>query len=223
MLRIQTAHNTDIGGQVERFKDAHVPVFFSEYGTNTMRPRIFQETSAIYSPEMTHVFSGGIVYEFWDRASEYGIVKWKKNEDGTEELVKLNDYMSLKKRLRNAPTDWNTDAAWIDSNVTLNRAPGFPKPCGQWKAGSRIPDSPVGWNGVREMLEMREWIDVGKELQDAMVDSLADGLGSRLKLDEQPANTPELVTTATRQIDKTSDPREPAYGEDGYEGCTMFD
>lgn len=45
----------------------------SEYGciTNT---RTFQEVAALYNPEMTGVFSGGLVYEYSEEGNGYGLV-----------------------------------------------------------------------------------------------------------------------------------------------------
>lgn len=209
--------------QVKRFSNAHVPVFFSEYGTNTMKPRIFQETSAIYSPEMTHVFSGGIVYEFWYGANEYGIVKWEKDENGnpTGELLKMKDFRNLKKRLREATDEPNTDAAWIDTSVTIDKAPELPAPSSSWKADKTIPKSPVRWEDVREVLEMRDWIDVGKEMQEAMMDSLVDALGSRLKIHDHDTNITPMATP--RPLDKREDPREPSQEDSEDDGCRKFD
>ncbi|KAK2626391.1 hypothetical protein QTJ16_004653 [Diplocarpon rosae] len=50
-----------------------VPLFMSEYGciTNT---RTFTEVAALYSTNMTSVFSGGLVYEFSEEGNGYGLV-----------------------------------------------------------------------------------------------------------------------------------------------------
>ena len=61
-------------GQIERYESTTIPFFFSEYGNNTNSPRLFDETVALYSPEMTRVFSGGCVYELWHGANRYGLV-----------------------------------------------------------------------------------------------------------------------------------------------------
>lgn len=45
----------------------------SEYGCNT-NSRQFQEVASLYSPEMTSVYSGGLVYEFSEEGSKYGLV-----------------------------------------------------------------------------------------------------------------------------------------------------
>lgn len=61
--------------QTTFFSNYSVPVFFAEYGCNLpdgAANRIFQETAALYSDTMTEVFSGGIVYMFFEEANDYG-------------------------------------------------------------------------------------------------------------------------------------------------------
>jgi hypothetical protein len=64
--------------RTEFFQNWNVPVFFAEYGCNTnaggAAKRTFQETGALYSSEMNKVFSGGIVYEYFEETNDYGIV-----------------------------------------------------------------------------------------------------------------------------------------------------
>ncbi|KAF2708900.1 glycoside hydrolase family 72 protein [Pleomassaria siparia CBS 279.74] len=55
------------------FKTSTIPVFFSEYGCNEVKPRIFTEVAALYSKDMT-TMSGGLVYEYSQEANEFGLV-----------------------------------------------------------------------------------------------------------------------------------------------------
>ncbi|KAK3697732.1 hypothetical protein LTR37_017314 [Vermiconidia calcicola] len=59
---------------IERYESTTIPFFFSEYGNTPNLPRLFDETIALYSPQMTRVFSGGFVYKFWHGANPYGLV-----------------------------------------------------------------------------------------------------------------------------------------------------
>ncbi|KAL7624142.1 hypothetical protein AAE478_005699 [Parahypoxylon ruwenzoriense] len=107
--------------QVQLFSESPVPLFMSEYGLNVIPPRPFHETRKIYSPMMTGVFSGGIVYEFFDGFGRYGLVRKraqepqpriphpdaenrKANAGGAAAadscLKKRKDFSSLKKSLR---------------------------------------------------------------------------------------------------------------------------
>ena len=47
------------------FVNWSTPVFFSEYGCTNPSPRKFMEVLAIYGLEMSRVFSGGIVYRYF--------------------------------------------------------------------------------------------------------------------------------------------------------------
>nr|POE88288.1 1,3-beta-glucanosyltransferase gel1 [Quercus suber] len=58
---------------VAQYSNYSQPLFMSEYGciTNT---RTFAETAALYQPDMTSVFSGGLVYEYSEEGNHYGVM-----------------------------------------------------------------------------------------------------------------------------------------------------
>ena len=76
---------------VSDFKNTSAPIFFSEYGCNEPTPRIFTEVPSLYGPLVTPVLSGGVVYEYSQETSNYGLVTI--NADGSANL--LSDYDSL--------------------------------------------------------------------------------------------------------------------------------
>lgn len=78
--------------KVEQYKDYSVPIFLSEFGCNTNK-REFNEIAAIYSTKMSSVYSGGLVYEYSQEKSNYGIVEFKG-----EEVEELPDFAVLKKQ-----------------------------------------------------------------------------------------------------------------------------
>lgn len=51
---------------------------------NIQKPRRFEETAALYSAEMSQVFSGGCVYEFWQSANDYGLVELVDQEQARD-------------------------------------------------------------------------------------------------------------------------------------------
>lgn len=59
---------------VAGFKSTSVPVFFSEYGCIVPPPRYWNETGAIYGPDMDTTFSGAVAYQWTQDANDYGIV-----------------------------------------------------------------------------------------------------------------------------------------------------
>ena len=54
------------------FANYSVPAFFAEYGCNDVQPRPFTEVGAIYGDKMTGVWSGAIVYMYFQEANNYG-------------------------------------------------------------------------------------------------------------------------------------------------------
>lgn len=84
----ESGYNVD----VEEFSNTTIPVFFSEYGCNEVLPRTFTEVPVIYGPQMSGVFSGGIVYEYNEEVNDYGLVN--VNDNGT--LSILPDYNNLR-------------------------------------------------------------------------------------------------------------------------------
>lgn len=75
---------------VAAFSNYSAPLFFSEYGCNLVQPREFSEVASIYSTPMTTVFSGGLVYEYAQEVSDYGLV----DVDGTSVEI-LPDFTNL--------------------------------------------------------------------------------------------------------------------------------
>ncbi|KAI0428121.1 glycolipid anchored surface protein [Xylaria sp. FL1042] len=84
-------HDSQYDQLVALFETTSVPVFYSEFGCNTPSPRVFTEIAAIYGPNMTGVFSGGVVYEFAQEENNYGLAQ--VNDDGTVDL--LADFRTL--------------------------------------------------------------------------------------------------------------------------------
>ncbi|RAL14344.1 1,3-beta-glucanosyltransferase gel1 [Aspergillus homomorphus CBS 101889] len=76
--------------KVKNFTGYGLPLFLSEYGCNT-NTREFEEVSSLYSTDMTAVYSGGLVYEYSEEPSHYGLVQIK---DG--KVTTLDDYDALK-------------------------------------------------------------------------------------------------------------------------------
>lgn len=54
------------------FEKYNVPAFFAEYGCNTVEPRTFGEVATLYGSDMSPVWSGGIVYMYFQEANNYG-------------------------------------------------------------------------------------------------------------------------------------------------------
>jgi 1,3-beta-glucanosyltransferase GAS3 len=79
---------------VTGFNESSVPVFFSEYGCNKQSPRTFDEVSeGIYGP-LIDVLDGGLVYEYAEEPSNYGLVDIDDNT-----ITLYEDYFNFKDQL----------------------------------------------------------------------------------------------------------------------------
>lgn len=79
--------------KVEKFNNYSIPIFLSEYGCNK-NTRKFEEVKSLYGTDMTAVYSGGLVYEYSEEGSKFGLV----TIDG-DNIVEKDDYAALKSAL----------------------------------------------------------------------------------------------------------------------------
>ena len=106
----------------------------------------------MYSPEMTHVFSGGCAYTFFQKPNQYGLVEVR---DG--QLVKLQDYETLRQRLQDARDEPRTDAEWATDVAMEGKMLTFPDVGTSWKASPLdAPRCPLDWTAVA----LPDWVVV---------------------------------------------------------------
>lgn len=92
--------------RTKEFQNYNVPVFFAEYGCNTPRPRLFTEVGALYGPQMNGVWSGGIVYMYFEEENKFGLATVNGNTVNTNK-----DYDNLSKEIAKAtPTGVKADS-----------------------------------------------------------------------------------------------------------------
>ncbi|KAK9449393.1 Glucanosyltransferase-domain-containing protein [Limtongia smithiae] len=125
----QTIESSGYDVLIDDYSNFSLPIFFSEFGCNEVTPRTFQEVTALFSDEMTIIFSGGLAYEFTQETSDYGLVTIYS---GNGTALELTDYDTLQTRyaavVNNSyatstaparPTTYNTTYDNISSNTTL--------------------------------------------------------------------------------------------------------
>lgn len=122
--------------QVDFFSNYSVPVFFAEYGCNTVDGadgRTWDDTTALYSDEMTGVFSGGIVYMYYEEDNDYGLVE----VDG-DSVSTMDNYDVLSTKLASvAPSSTSMDAY-----SATNSAQSCPVVGDSWQANEVLPPTP---------------------------------------------------------------------------------
>ncbi|OTA52472.1 glycoside hydrolase family 72 protein [Hypoxylon sp. EC38] len=122
--------------QVKFFSNYSVPVFFAEYGCNTVggaEGRLWDDTTALYSDEMTGVFSGGIVYMFHEEENDYGLVKVSGNT-----ATPMKNYKVLQSKL----ADVKPSSTSMGSYNPTNSPAACPAISKNWKAASVLPPTP---------------------------------------------------------------------------------
>jgi hypothetical protein len=121
--------------RTEEFKDFDVPVFFAEYGCNTPRPRPFTDVGALYGDEMTGVWSGGIVYMYFEEANEFGLV----SVDGNS-VSRLPDFTALSSEIAKVTPSGVQMNDYNPQNTAKSACPSVGR---DWEAqATPLPPSP---------------------------------------------------------------------------------
>lgn len=116
------------------FENYNVPVFFAEYGCNEVTPRTFTEVQALYGENMTSVWSGGIVYMYFQEANNYGLVTVSGDSVST-----LADFNNLSEQIASiSPTSVNM----ADYNPTNTAPADCPAVGATWAASDNLPPTP---------------------------------------------------------------------------------
>ncbi|CAH6719407.1 pH-responsive protein 2 [[Candida] jaroonii] len=117
----------------EEYKDLGIPLFFSEYGCNKVSPRKFTEVGTIYSDEMTDVWSGGIVYMYFQEGNDYGLVS-VVDSDSVSTLADFNYYKSEINSI---------SPSYAQSSDEKSASPTeCPTDTSNWNAATALPPTP---------------------------------------------------------------------------------
>lgn len=119
----------------DEYKDMGIPLFFSEYGCNHVQPRLFQEVGTIYSSQMTDVWSGGIVYMYFEEENNFGLV----SIDG-DSVSTLSDFNNYKSQIASI----SPSLASVSSGAPTGSGsgPSCPTSTSNWLAATALPPTP---------------------------------------------------------------------------------
>ncbi|KAL4754487.1 hypothetical protein BDW72DRAFT_166293 [Aspergillus terricola var. indicus] len=120
--------------RTEEFKDYPVPAFFSEYGCIDPRPRKFTDVPVLYGDQMNDVWSGGIVYMYFQEANDYGLVSI---DDG--DVKTRADFSYLSSQMQKVTATGVNSKTFTASNTAIPTCPSVGK---AWEASSDLPPSP---------------------------------------------------------------------------------
>ncbi|KAL6704998.1 hypothetical protein ACN47E_007401 [Coniothyrium glycines] len=91
--------------------DLHIPIFMSETGCNTVRPRDFQDQTALFG-EMSDVWSGSIIYEWIEEANNYGLISYGPRVDAASPNAPPDGFPRSGKPTPVTPDFDNLAAVW---------------------------------------------------------------------------------------------------------------
>ncbi|OOF94054.1 carbohydrate-binding module family 43 protein [Aspergillus carbonarius ITEM 5010] len=118
----------------EDLKNYSVPYFFSEYGCITVQPRSFSNVPVMYGSEMDDWLSGGIVYEYFQDANEYGLVTISDGSVST-----LTGFSSYSKEINSVSPTGTNSASYTPTNTVARSCPTVGA---SWDAASNLPPAP---------------------------------------------------------------------------------
>ncbi|CAB46773.1 1,3-beta-glucanosyltransferase gas4 [Schizosaccharomyces pombe] len=201
--------------RIKEFSNYSIPLFLSEFGCNTVEinddttpNRPFTEIEAIYSHDMTPVFSGGLVYEYSAEPNHYGLVVIDKDD---ERRVSRN-FITLMKQYAKTPNpkgDGGYKKAGSPSKCPANST--------QFNAWEKLPEMP---EGAKIYMEKGAGEPLGIEGPTNMWSPFHDGDDDEsTSRRPKPKNKPSNVTSTTSYTSGMTSSSESGSSKIGVAFC----
>ena len=150
----------------------NIPIFLSETGCQTVRPRTFQDQTAIFG-DMADTWSGSIIYEWIEEANNYGLVSYGTKVDPASPSAPPDGFTRS-----GTPTPVDPDFANL-SDVWKTLSPTGVKE-NAYKPTNSAPECPSATSGVWEVNPTSALPTLGQtyNAQDATATASRSGGGS---------------------------------------------
>lgn len=122
--------------KMQAYGNYSIPLFLSEFGCNKVTPRPFTEVAAIFSSQMSSVFSGGLVYEYSNEVNNYGLVLISSDNLS---VTTNQDFTNLKKQF--ASVSLPSGSGGAQTGLPHSNCPAISS---TWNATDVVPDTPKG-------------------------------------------------------------------------------
>jgi len=120
------------------FAGYNIPAYFSEFGCNTSPPRLFTEVGALFSSQMSPVWSGGIAYSYFPASSVQGNFGMVTISPDGSTVTTSSDFNALATQYSQVSAP-NTPS---QSSAGSTNYPTCPAQNSTWLASTTLPPTP---------------------------------------------------------------------------------
>lgn len=121
------------------FYNSTIPVFFSEYGCNTQTPRTFEEVSGGLYDGLINSLSGGLVYEYTEETSNYGLVEI---DDSDNSITYKQDLINLESQFDDVTLPNITESQVFNQSIVTCNATRIRSMYQHFGANFTLPRTP---------------------------------------------------------------------------------
>lgn len=212
------------GNLESTFNSSTIPLILSEYGCNVNSPRTFDEVNKGLYAKLNTVFSGGLVYEYSQEDSDYGLVDIKK--DGSLKL--RDDYGNLQKAYNDIKLEKTSETKLKKMNAQKCDTSKIKDVDSSFQTDMKLPKSPGedlikkggGNNNVGKIVKISDlqskykvYNTEGKQLSDTKIEVDKDN-----EINEPKGNdisTKSATGSMTSEKDKATKTSSSSHSKDG--------